>query len=172
MILRLFAHQATLGWTTLLQGFPVTEWSSLQRFYMRHQPPPHLPSPSSQPHKRATIESWKKMFTTELVSYTIDCWQHRNDKLHGALEILQDTQHKKLLHKRVRQLYTSSSILTRTDDRRYFQMPCRLRLKQRIVTLETWADTVGLIIKRHRERTARETLDTWIMQRPGVTHSP
>jgi hypothetical protein len=112
------------------------------------------------------------MFTTELVSYTIDCWQHRNDKLHGALEILQDTQQKKLLHKRVRKLYTASSVLTRTDDRRYFQMPCRLRLKQRIVTLETWADTVGLIIKRHRERTARETLVTWIKQRPGVTHSP
>ena len=124
------------------------------------------------PIKRPTIEGWKKTFATELISYSIDCWQHRNDKLHGALDILHDTQHRKLLHKRVRQLYKESSILTRPDDKRYFHMPCRLRVKQRHVTLETWADTVGLIIIRHRERTARETLDTWIMQRPGTTHSP
>ena len=170
VISKLFDHQSALGWNTILQGFFVHEWSRIQRHYMRHHPQPQRLSTST--YRRPTIESWKKTFATELISYSIDCWQHRNDKLHGALDILHDNQHRKLLHKRVRQLYKESRILTRPDDKRYFHMPCRLRVKQRHVTLETWADTVGLIITRHRERTARETLDTWIMQRPGTTHSP
>ena len=46
---------------------------------------------------------------SQLISYTIDSWQHRNEKLHGALDIMQDKQYKKLLQNKYGS-YTSNPL--------------------------------------------------------------
>jgi ElaB/YqjD/DUF883 family membrane-anchored ribosome-binding protein len=58
-----------------------------------------------------------KVAVAKMVATTKEPWQHRNDKLHGALDIMHDTQYKKLLHKQVRQLlvYSESTIVMAPD---------------------------------------------------------
>ena len=115
-----------------------------------------------------TITTWKRFYVTELIRYTIDSWQHRNDKLHGALDIVTDRAYKRELKHRIRTLYHQSQELRRPNDKRLFQVPCRIRLQYHsTLRLETWADAAELVIRQHRERTARETLDPWLHDRQG-----
>jgi hypothetical protein len=106
---------------------------------------------------------------SELVQYTLDSWQYRNDQLHGTLAKENQRIHKQHLIRRIHTLYCESAILTRAEDRKYFRMPCRLRVKQKnIVHLETWANMVELVLRQHRERETRVMSDPWHRHEPGI----
>jgi hypothetical protein len=165
LIQQMFTHQSQLGWPALLQGFITTEWSDIQLRYLRNNPTTQGPFQSSK--NSNTIGTWKRTFVTELIRYALDSWQHRNDtKLHGALDQANDREVKRALQHRVRTLYSQSKALTRTQYKRLFHVPCRLRQRYHSsLRLETWADTVELVLRQHRERVTRETLDPWLQNR-------
>jgi hypothetical protein len=163
MIQQLFNHQSQLGWPALLQGFITTEWGDLQLRYLKHNPQPQGLQSSTRSN---TIVTWKRAFVTALIRYALESWQHRNDKLHGALEQVNERESKRALKHRIRTLYAQSKELTRTSDKRLFKVPCRIRLRYHSsLRLETWADTVDLVLRQHRERVTRETLDPWLQNR-------
>jgi hypothetical protein len=168
----LFQHHELLGWTSILQGFITTEWSAIQQRYIRKNPTLFDPSNNIKKQKsNDTLGTWKRCLVSELTQYTLDCWHYRNDQIHGALETANRQLHHRQLIQRVRKLYCESTILTRTEDRKYFRMPCKLRVKQKnIVRLETWANMVELVLRQHRERETREMIDPWHRQGPGVSH--
>ena len=160
---QLIKLQSELGWDALWQGFLVHNWSTIQQRYIKqnhliYQPIIHgkkLPT-------HDTIEVWKRYLAKELVTYTMDCWQYRNDTLHAAEEQATTKHHRQCLIATVRTLYEDSRSLTRDKDKKFFRMPCRLRVRQHTSGLQTWADTVGLIISNHRERTTRDTIDRYL----------
>ena len=168
----LFQHQELIGWTSILQCFITTEWSLLQQRYVCRHPKLFDPSNNTKKQKSSdTLGTWKRNMVSKIIQYTLDCWQYRNDQLHGSLEQVNRHLHHRQLLRRIRTLYCESTILTRTEDRRYFRMPCRLRVKQKnIVRLETWANMVELVLRQHREREARVMNDPWHRHGPGPTH--
>ena len=83
----------------------------------------------------------------ELVQYALDSWNYWNDQLHGKLAKENRTDHQRQLIQQIHRLYCESAILTRPEDRKYFRMPCRLRVKQKnLVRMETWANMVELVL--------------------------
>jgi hypothetical protein len=164
---QLFSQQQEIGWTAMSQGYLALQWGFIQRRYMRLNPR-HMPNPTPKQLKSDTVEVWKKKFVTELINYSIACWQYRNDKLHGALEKISNTQRRQELEQQVRDLYSQSSILVHENDRKMFRMPCRLRTKQYTAHLELWVDAAGQMIRKRNELMKRGRLDHWILQRPRV----
>jgi hypothetical protein len=171
-IAHLFIHQQDLGWTSMLQGFIPHEWSILQQSYLRRNPRV-VDNPSKSQKNGNSIETWKRHLVQELIQYSLDSWKHRNDQLHGALETTNRKQHRQQLIRRIHELYRESGTLTRIEDKKYFRLPCRLRVKQtNLVRLETWVNMVEMVLLRHHERVAREMIDPWHRHRPGMTRSP
>ena len=162
---QLHTQQSLIGWNALSQGYVALKWGIIQRQYMRHNPRP-LPNPTPKQRKSDTVEVWKKKLVTELINYSIACWQFRNDKLHGAVEKMSQSQQRKELEQQVRTLYSQSKILVHENDRKMFRMPCRLRTKQYTAHLELWVDAAGQMIQKRTEMMKRGRLDHWIIQRP------
>jgi hypothetical protein len=129
---------------------------------MRANPRVYDASQGKKQAKTHTIEVWKRRFTTELVNYSIDCWQHRNDQLHGVLERKGERELRKELIQQVRQLYSDSRQLTNERDTRLFRMPCRLRVKQPTTQLQLWTATATATIQHHQDMLRRGTLDGWL----------
>jgi hypothetical protein len=158
----LINSQTSIGWPALLQGFVSTQWGHIQRRHLRNNPRVYDTSQGKKQTKTNTIEVWKRRFITEIINYSIDCWQHRNDKLHGALERKGARELRKELTKGVRQLYSESRQLTHDRDTRIFRMPCRLRVKQHTPQLQLWIATATQTIKHHNDALRRGTLDDWL----------
>ena len=66
--------QEKIGWVRMCQGYYHKEWAVIQARYYRR---------SGLNNKTLNIKRWKKMFSIILAEYSLDCWQHRNETLHG-----------------------------------------------------------------------------------------
>jgi hypothetical protein len=156
----------------MLHSFIPHEWSTIQQYYMRRHPRVVANFTKSQKNGDS-IETWKRHLVQELIQYSLDSWKHRNDQLHRALETAYRKQQQQQLICRIHELYHESAALTRPGDKKYFRLPCRLRVKQtNLVRLETWVNMVEMVLLRHHERAAREMIDPWHRHRPGMTRSP
>ena len=66
--------QKRIGWNCLCQGFYHTEWARVQRKHYKRL---------GKDTRVLNIRRWKKMFSTILTDFSIDCWKLRNESIHG-----------------------------------------------------------------------------------------
>ena len=66
--------QQEIGWEELLKGFPHVGWAKAQSDHYRR---------NGLHSKLFSERRWKRMFINILTDYSNECWQMRNDVIHG-----------------------------------------------------------------------------------------
>lgn len=155
--------QAKIGWIDMLQGFISAHWGKCQDSHLRHQ---------GLLTRKVNADTWSVKFLATLIDLPMNCWQRRNDILHGK-EC--DKQRKRMLErckKTVRKLYGHARNLRKPEDKEIFKVPKYKRLKQGLVGLRRWIEVAETTIRCNREEQAKNTLDLWLSSRSGAPHNP
>jgi ribonuclease HI len=146
--------QETIGWNEFCQGYVHKEWARVQQIhYSRNGIRSHALS----------IESWKKKFTTTLLEYSMDCWNRRNETLHG--KEIEETRKIRLerVQKMVKELYKHRSEVKGTKYYRIFRMAIKKRIKLGIQTNTIWIGLAEEALRQYREKVAKNTLNNWLI---------
>jgi hypothetical protein len=112
------------------------------------------------------------MFATTLCDYSMDCWNHRNEMLHG--KTLKDSRTITIekLRKQVRALYSKRESVRRQRNKKIFDMPLKKRLTMGIQSTKLWIDMAEEVLRLDRETATKNTLDMWLMDRQGDPRHP
>ena len=74
---KLVDSQAIIGWDNIFKGRISVEWRHLQTIHLRQTEDPKKPRPA---YRTATY--WASCLIQQIVYFTLNAWQIRNDKLH------------------------------------------------------------------------------------------
>lgn len=156
-------EQSTISWMPLLQGFMSNNWKKCQHCYMER---------NGLIDRKHRAEIWAPKFLGILTEYTMNCWHRRCDILHGK----EEDEHRIIIldkcKKRTKKLYAQSKRLTRSKDKDVFSIPQYIRMKQGMQGLQKWIAVAEEVIRNHREESAKNTLDHWLINREGLPLNP
>ena len=145
--------QEEIGWNYFCQGYFHRGWAIIQSRYYRK---------NGLTTKTRNIDRWKQMFSTILSDFCMECWQMRNEVLHGK----DNDESKKLKIKnikgKVRQLYKCKEILRGTKNYKIFEMPLYKRLRYGIQSITLWVGMAEEVLKLHRENATKMTIVHWL----------
>ena len=145
--------QQKIGWTCFCQGFYHKEWTTIQMRYYRR-----LGTNS----RSLNIRRWKKLFSTILTDYSLECWKNRNESIHGN-EIDESRKKKKAaLGRQIKGLYNKQDELRGETKRRVFSMPLKQRLGMGIHSSKLWISLAEEMLRRHREKAKKATIYHWL----------
>ena len=145
--------QEEIGWSRLCQGFFHRGWTEIQRKHYRR---------SGKNSKILNIGRWKKMFSTILADYSLECWRMRNETLHGKeVDETRKTQLSKV-KKQIKQLYGKKEILRGTSQFRIYDMPLKKRLGMGIQSSRIWVGMAEEVLRLQREKATKNTLHHWL----------
>ena len=145
--------QEEIGWDRMCQGYYHKAWTTVQGKYYRRM---------GKNSKFLNIGRWKKMFSTILVEYSLDCWRLRNETIHGKER---DESRKKQLDtikKQIKNLYSQKETLKGTTQYRIYDMPQKKRLGMGIQSSRIWVGMAEEVLKLHREKSTLNTIDHWL----------
>ena len=145
--------QIRIGWNCLCQGFYHKEWARIQlRYYQR----------MGKNTRALNIRRWKKMFSTILTEYSIDCWKLRNESIHGNEKDESRKKRKMALGQQIRGLYKNKEELSGKTRRRVFNLPLKKRLGMGIQSSKLWINLAEEVLRIHREKRTNNTLHHWL----------
>ena len=145
--------QESIGWNCLCQGFVAKEWSRIQARHYRRL---------GKKSRTLNIARWKKMFSTILTDYSIDCWKLRNESLHG--KETDSSREKQLgkLKKQIKGIYGQRGEMSGENKRKVFNMPLRQRLRMGVQSSKLWVGLAEEVLRRQRENREKNTLHHWL----------
>ena len=145
--------QIRIGWNCLCQGFYHKEWARIQlRYYQR----------MGKNTRALNIRRWKKMFSTILTEYSIDCWKLRNESIHGNEKDESRKKRKMALGQQIRGLYKNKEELSGKTRRRVFNLPLKKRLGMGIQSSKLWINLAEKVLRIHRGKRTNNTLHHWL----------
>ena len=102
------------------------------------------------------------MFSTILAEYCLDCWQLRNETLHG--KELETSRKKQLdaIRKQIKTAYKQKESMRGRPNFKIFEMPLHKRLMMGIQSSKIWIGMAEEAIRLHRENATMNTLDRWL----------
>jgi hypothetical protein len=146
--------QEKIGWHEFCQGFYHKQWSILQeRHYRRNGIRSHALS----------IDRWKIMFSTILVEYSLSCWNHRNEIIHGKEIAESRAKQRKRIQHQVRNIYKQRSEVRGTKYYKIFTMALKKRLKLGLQANTIWIGMAEEALRLHREMMSKNTLNNWLI---------
>ena len=148
--------QKIIGWNDLCQGFYHKAWAQSQG---RHY------KTTGTRTKYLNIGRWKRMFSTILCDYCLDCWEWRNKTIHG--ETRKESRLKQLvrLRKQVGILYKEKRNLRGTKNQGIFDMPKEKRQNMGIQSTKLWIGMAEEVLRLHRETATKLTIHQWLQHR-------
>jgi hypothetical protein len=119
-LMRAIRGQEKIGWKAMCQGFVHKDWAITQRDHYRKL---------GTRTKYCNVGRWRRMFCTILSTYCLECWNKRNETLHGKTH--PESRAKKLvrLRKQVKALYQCKGMVKRIGNKRIFDMPLKKGLQ-------------------------------------------
>ena len=150
---RTIRGQDKIGWFEFCQGYCHKGWAIIQNRYYRL---------NGLNTRKCNIERWKKLLCTVLGEYCLDCWQARNESLHGKeREETKKLQLKKARSK-VKSLYGKKEELRGTTNFKIFDMPLYKRIRFGVQSITLWIGMAEEVLRLHRENVAKNTLHHWL----------
>ena len=145
--------QEDIGWKRLCQGYYHKTWTTVQSKHYKRL---------GKNSRTQNIGRWKKMFSTILVDYSLECWKLRNETIHGKErdESRKIQQVKIKIH--IRDLYARKETLKGKPQYRIFDMPINKRLGMGIQSSLIWVGMAEEVLRLHRENATKNTLDHWL----------
>ena len=145
--------QQRIGWNCLCQGFYHKEWARIQqRHYQR----------LGKKSRSLNITRWKKMFSTIMAEYSLECWKMRNESIHGKENGDSRLLRKEKIGKLIKGLYGKKKELNKKMRRRVFSMPLEKRLRMGIQSSTIWVKLAEEVLRRHRDNLSKNTLHHWL----------
>ena len=145
--------QEQIGWNCLCQGFYHKEWANIQRRHYQRL---------GKKTRTLNIRRWKKMLSTILTDYSIDCWKLRNESIHGKEKDESRKKNKERIGKQIKGLYEKKNELKGVTRRRVFNIPLKKRLGMGIQSSRLWVSLAEEVLRRHRETITKNTLHHWL----------
>ena len=145
--------QEKIGWTSLCQGYYHKGWAMTQSKYYRR-----LGSNS----RTLNIRRWKKMFSTIMTDYSLDCWKERNETIHGKEKDKSRQKQLITIRKQVRGLYARRGELHGHPNKKIYDMPMKKRLRMGIQSTKIWVGLAEEVLRLHRENATKNTLHHWL----------
>ena len=109
------------------------------------------------------IRRWKKLFSTILADYCLDCWKGRNETIHGSNDDKTRGTQLDTLRTQVKGLYSRKAELVRgTKFEKIFAMPKKKRLRLGIHSTIIWVDMAEEALRLHREEATKNTIHQWL----------
>ena len=134
--------QEEIGWYRMCQGYYHKAWAIVQRKHYKCM---------GTNSKQLNIGRWKKMFSTILVEYSLDCWRSRNETIHGKERDESRKKQLETIKKHIKQLYSQKETLRGKTQYRIFDMPINKRLRMGIQSSRTWVGMAEEVLRLHRE---------------------
>ena len=145
--------QEKIGWTSLCQGYYHKGWAITQSKYYRR-----LGSNT----RTLNIRRWKKMFSTIMTDYSLDCWKERNETIHGKEKDKSRQKQLITIRKQVRGLYARRGELHGHPNKKIYDMPMKKRLRMGIQSTKIWVGLAEEVLRLHRENATKNTLHHWL----------
>jgi hypothetical protein len=135
---QLVNSQARIGWDNLFKGRISNEWCKLQAVHLRITENPDKPRPAYR-----TAAYWASCLIQQIVYFTLNTWQIRNDKLHEDKVESERTQRRKEVLRDMARWYEEAST-SRQEFRTHtlFKMPLLQRKTHSTPMIESWLSTV------------------------------
>jgi hypothetical protein len=132
---KLVEEQQQIGWMEIFKGRLTTRWTTIQRQYMRQEIDDY-PTPSYR-----TAEWWTIGLIQQLIYFTLNTWQIRNDHLHREKEIQEAMKRRVLLQEEMLSWYNRAPTLGCIFDK-YFRIPFLQRKTYPTKQIHSWLETV------------------------------
>ena len=148
--------QGKIGWHDMCQGYQHKAWAKAQDIYYKYL---------GINTKYMNIGRWKRMVSTILGEYCLDCWERRNKIIHG--DNVTESRTKKLvrLRKQVSKLYRMKDELKGTPNKGIFDLPQEKRKKMGIQSTKIWIGMAEEVLRLHRENAIKYTIHQWLQPR-------
>ena len=127
----LIRSQRTIGWISIFKGRISTKWQQIQQKHMNEQQREN-DSPSYR-----TAEWWAAGLIQQLIYFTLNTWQIRNDHLHQAKELTETNRIRREVQEEMAAWYIRAPALGRRFDK-YVQLPLLQRKTQSTKQLQSW----------------------------------
>ena len=121
--------QEDIGWKRLCQGYYHKTWTIVQSKHYRRL---------GKNTRTLNIGRWKKMFSTILVDYSLECWKLRNETIHGKERDESRKIQQAKIKKQIRGLYAIKETLKGKAQYRIYDMPLKKRLGMGIQSSRIW----------------------------------
>jgi hypothetical protein len=156
LVLAALVGQARIGWLEFCQGLLHVGWAKVQRAYYQHL---------GKNNRYLNVTRWKRMASTILSGYCLECWERRNKTIHGEKHT--ESRQKKLaiLRRQVREIYKEKRNLRGTKNQGIFDMPLEKRLNMGIHSTTIWIGMAEEVLCLHREATTKVTIHQWLQHR-------
>ena len=145
--------QELIGWNEFCQGYCHKGWARIQGKHYK----------STGVKSRAlNIERWKKMFCTILGEFCMDCWNVRNEAIHG--KEIEESRKKRMERIKgiIKGIYKKRNEIRGTRYYRIFKMPLKKRLKMGVQANTLWIGMAEESLRLHREMQTKNTIDRWL----------
>ena len=104
----------------------------------------------------------EKMFCIILTDYSLDCWNSRNESLHGKEKDISRKKKLDNIRNQVRGLYARKRELHGHPNKKVFDMPLVKRLRMGIQSTTIWVGLAEEVLRLHREKATKNTLHHWL----------
>ena len=132
---RLTRDQRAIGWTSIFKGRLCTMWKVIQgRHLAQYDEDDNIP-------KYKTAEWWTAGLIQQLIYFSLNTWQIRNDHLHRDRTAREETIVRRELQDEMAVWYTRAAKLGPAFDK-YIRMPLLQRKTQAVKQLRSWIETV------------------------------
>ena len=132
---KLVHDQRAVGWNSIFKGRLCTMWKSIQgRHFARCDESDNLP-------KYKTSEWWTAGLIQQLIYFSLNTWQIRNDHLHRNKLVREETIVRRELQDEMALWYARAEKLGSVFDK-YLRMPLLQRKTQAVKQLRSWIEMV------------------------------
>ena len=148
--------QKLIGWKAMCQGFLHKAWATTQHEHYKTL---------GVKTRYLNIGRWKKMMSTILSEYCLECWARRNETIHGIS--IQDSRIKQLdrLRKQVKALYGKRRQLRSSKNKSIFDLPLKKRLNMGLQSTKLWVGLAEEVLRLDRESATKYTIVHWLQDR-------
>lgn len=132
---QLTTEQRAIGWDSLLKGRLSNQWQEIQRLHFR------VLNKNDQLPLYKTAEWWTAGLIQQLIYFTLNAWQIRNDYLHRDREMKERNRERQQLQEEMTVWHTRAARLG-TLFNKYVRMPILQRKTHSSKQLRSWIETV------------------------------
>jgi hypothetical protein len=139
------SEQNHIGWDHVLRGQLSKSWGLSYVSWRAHV------GTSTNTAPPITAIQWATKIASWGFSHFLQLWKHRNDKAHEKTTTTHTSLHHVRLQAKVRDYYSRSGDLPRSDQHAYFHDPIEVFQLQPPHILEVWIAQIDRIFIKHRK---------------------
>ena len=128
---QLVADQRAIGWYSIFKGRICRKWKMIQQKHLKSQT-----EDNAHPGYK-TAERWSAGIIQQIIYFTLNTWQIRNDRLHQDKEQQESNRIRKEIQDEMGEWYDRAPLLGRHFDK-YVQIPFIQRKTQPTKQLQSW----------------------------------